>query len=69
MGLDRQEEEEVTYTIIRFFESGDREIIEEGLTLEEAQAHCRDPETSSATASDDTLLREKGRWFDGYQAD
>lgn len=43
-----------TYKIIRFRQNGDNEVIRTGLTLEEAQAHCRDPET-----------RGDG-WFDGY---
>jgi len=47
-----------TYSIVRFFRDGrSRETIEEGLTLEEAQAHC---------SRDDT--RGDG-WFDGYTAE
>jgi hypothetical protein len=45
------------------------EVIEEGLTLDEAQEHCRDPETSSSTATSDeaqALTDERGPWFDGY---
>lgn len=61
-----------TYTIYRFFlraEHG-RQIVKTGLTLEEAQKHCQDPETSSKTAKGpeariSTILR--GPWFDGYQ--
>ena len=44
------------YKIVRFYRDfpENREVIKEGLTLEEAQAHCR---------RDDT----KGEgWFDGY---
>lgn len=47
-----------TYKIIRFYAPGidkDNETVKTGLTLEEAQDHCRDPDT-----------REDGRWFDGY---
>ena len=52
-----------TYKIIRFrFEGNDR-TIKRGLTLEEAQEHCRDPETSGSTCSD---LKKRGQWFDGY---
>jgi hypothetical protein len=44
-----------TYKIIRFKFQGDNEVIDRGLTLEEAQAHCNDPST-------------KGNgWFDGYE--
>lgn len=53
-----------TYKIVRSFFRGGSETIKEGLTLEEAREHCRDPETSSRTAS----MGENGRgpWFDGY---
>lgn len=45
-----------TYKIVRFYKDhNDQEIIQTGLTLEEAQAHC---------TRDDT--HEKGVWFDGY---
>lgn len=60
-----------TYRTIRmFFNDYDTEVIEEGLTLEEAQAHCHDPETSSSTATGEeevALTQERGPWFDGYE--
>jgi hypothetical protein len=43
--------------------------IDTGLTLEQAQEHCRDPETSSSTcvkAAGKARTRRKGPWFDGY---
>jgi hypothetical protein len=50
------------YKIVRFTFDDDHpdnhKVIKRGLTLEEAQAHCR---------RDDT--REKGVWFDGYSLD
>lgn len=49
-----------TYKILRFTFKGKTQVIARGLTLEEAQAHCRDPATSK---------REKTgfiSWFDGY---
>jgi len=60
-----------TYKIIRgyFNDEYPRETIATGLTLEEAQEHCRDPETSSSTCSSEEGLRrtrERGPWFDGY---
>ena len=58
-----------TYKIIRFFFSHDNEEIESGLTLEEAQDHCHDPETSSSTCTEaEGLIRtaKYGPWFDGY---
>jgi len=48
------------------------EIIKEGLTLEEAQAHCRDKETSSTTCTSKAgkaRTRRWGPWFDGYQGE
>jgi hypothetical protein len=48
------------YSIIRFYRDDNREseVIERGLTLEQAQAHCRRPDT-----------REEGVWFDGYASE
>jgi hypothetical protein len=59
------------YNIVRFFkESGRRQIILSRVTLEEAQAHCHDPETSSSTATGKSArarTRRVGAWFDGYE--
>jgi len=44
-------------------------VIKRGLTLEEAQAHCKDPETSSSTCTKPELIAYThltGPWFDGY---
>jgi len=43
------------YNIVRYWANGRSMIQKRGLSLEEAQAHCRDPKT-----------HEKGVWFDGY---
>jgi hypothetical protein len=49
----------IMYKIIRFYSDSDDdrngEIIATGLTLEEAQAHCKREDT-----------HEVGVWFDGY---
>lgn len=60
-----------TFEIHRHYQSEDwvTETIETGLTLEEAQAHCSDPETSSSTCTEpENVARteERGPWFDGY---
>lgn len=61
-----------TYRIVRFYFSHPREIVrgESGLTLEQAQAHCSDPESSSATCRQPSA-RERthrmGPWFEGYE--
>ena len=50
-----------TYEIVRFYaphRSEANEVQLSGLTLEEAQEHCSDPETS-----------EEGEWFDGYRTE
>jgi hypothetical protein len=57
------------YKIIRHFFNGTKRTVRTGLTLEEAQAHCNDPETSSTTctkAAGKRRTRIHGRWFDGY---
>jgi hypothetical protein len=58
-----------TYKIVRFFQNRASLTIETGLTLEEAQAHCKDPETSSRTATTKVGTARTavfGPWFDGY---
>lgn len=58
-----------TYKIVRGYFHGGRRTIKTGLTLEEAQEHCSNPETSSRTATSATARRrtaERGPWFDGY---
>ena len=63
-----------TYKIIRHYRNAGirRRAIKTGLTLEEARAHCSDPETSSRTATGATArarTRRLGAWFDGYEAE
>lgn len=61
---------ETTYRIERKYrDSSDSETIAEGLTLEEAQDHCNDPETSSSTATTTEATErsaQRGPWFDCY---
>ena len=59
----------MAYKIVRFYRDNKMNgmTIKEGLTLEEAQEHCNDPETSSSTCSDDTHEKQYGPWFDGYR--
>lgn len=61
LGLDDDDDDDVmTYNIVRFYRDSDTpsEVIREGLTLEEAQAHCQD----------ETTRDSDGAWFDGYRA-
>lgn len=58
------------YRVVRIYRDIDRRrVMAEGLSLREAQAWCRDPETSSSTASS-AIARARtalhGPWFDGY---
>jgi hypothetical protein len=58
-----------TYSIVRRYFKGEREIIAEGLSLEDAQEHCEDPETSSSTCTGEEGLERTsqcGMWFDSY---
>jgi hypothetical protein len=60
-----------TYKIVRLFKNSDaRRTMKTGLSLEQAQTHCRDRETSSSTATGKTqtaLTRRSGPWFDAYE--
>ena len=51
----------MSYKIVRFYAphlNRNSRVILRGLTLEEAQQHCRDSKT-----------RKAGEWFDGYDAE
>jgi len=66
------EEMERDYKITRVYFRGGKRTIKRGLTLWEAQDHCRDPETSSSTAKGAKarrITRTHGRWFDAYERD
>jgi len=59
-----------TYMIVRKYFQGDDEVIDTDLTLDEAQEHCQDPETSSKTCMQDEGIQrteEQGPWFDAYE--
>jgi hypothetical protein len=60
------------YKVVRFYANkpGYRRTIIERCTLEEAQRHCSDPETSSSTCKgswNKARTRRHGPWFDGYE--
>jgi hypothetical protein len=62
----------MSYKIIRHYRDSDTpsRTIDTGLTLEQAQAHCQNPETSSSTCTSKTgkaRTRRLGVWFDGYE--
>lgn len=58
------------HKVVRRYFKGGKRTIKTGLTLEEAQKHCSDSETSSRTATNAAALRrtrDRGPWFDGYE--
>lgn len=61
-----------TYKIVRAHirDSEPAVVIKSGLTLAEAQEHCKSPETSwrTCTSADSKAYTKKhGAWFDGYE--
>jgi hypothetical protein len=50
----------MSYKIIRFFANGSKETIRKGLTLEQAQKHCQDPERG-VTMKEAYWIDENGR--------
>lgn len=60
------------YKIVRMYFKGGHRTINRGLTLEQAQKHCSDPETSSSTCTKSAgkaRTKRMGAWFDGYEKD
>lgn len=60
------------YKIVRMYRDHPemKHTIKTKLTLEEAQAHCQDPETSSSTATSREAQQRTerfGPWFDGFE--
>jgi len=59
------------YKVIRMYFNGGKRVIKKGLTLEEAQSHCQDKETSSSTCTNSAgkaRTKHLGAWFDGYDS-
>lgn len=59
------------YHLVRFYAHLSPVILNKGRTvsLEDAKAHCKNPETSSQTCKTKKALehtRRMGPWFDGY---
>jgi len=50
----------MTYKIVRFRRHGSNRTIKRGLTLEEAQAHCKREDTHKLKKNGEVI------WFDGY---
>jgi hypothetical protein len=62
----------MSYRIVRSYQNPNKRsrTVDNGLTLEEARAHCGDPETSSSTCTKPypkSLTKKHGDWFDGYE--
>jgi hypothetical protein len=54
---------------VYFKKPGTKRLILRNVTLEQAQAHCSDPETSSRTCTNAVgkrRTRQHGPWFDSY---
>ena len=59
------------FNVIRMYFDDDvsSKVIKKHITLEDAQIHCRDKETSSSTCEGSTGIERTakyGAWFDGY---
>lgn len=67
------------YEVVKYTQKGKQEVITIGLTLQEAQKICSDPETSSMTARKpkgcdgnektiETWHKNQKHWFYGYRS-
>jgi hypothetical protein len=62
----------MAYKIVRYFQDPNvsNRTIAHGLSLEQAQIHCKDPESSSKTCQkphNRARTRKLGEWFDGFK--
>lgn len=62
------------YRIVRMYADPNKRarVIARGLSLEDAQRWCSDPETSSRTCTSSAgkaRTRKYGPWFDGYEGE
>ena len=60
------------YKILRHYYKGGHRILKRGLSLEEAQVHCSDPESKSKTATSPQakkVTKRSGPWYDKYDPD
>ena len=60
------------FKIVRvyFTPSINKRTLQRGVTLEEAQAHCKNPESSSTSctlSSRKAITKRMGPWFDSYE--
>jgi hypothetical protein len=60
------------YKIVRMYlrDPGMNRTVKSGLTMEEAQSHCSDPETSWKTCKlsrNRKRTKQRGPWFDGWE--
>ena len=62
---------EETYAVYCYYRDGGkvRELIESGLSLDDAKALVKDPESSSRTCSEKTAAQRPGVWFFGWTAE
>lgn len=69
--IEEEEDEDASYKIIRMYQREELpdEIVKKGLTLHEARAWCKDPETSGSKCTTQAGIQRTwlcGMWFDGY---
>lgn len=60
----------MTYRTVRYYQNRPSAILAVDLTLEQAQEHCSNPETSSTTCETKEMKAHTdlhGPWFDGYE--
>ena len=60
-----------TYAVYYYYRDGSKvkELIESGLSLDDAKALVKDPESSSRTCSEKTAAQRPGVWFFGWTAE